>query len=168
MACLCGCGETPSADTRSFVAGHWNRPCRSPDEFAVWKPARDALRLENGRARSRVNAAQRRKDFPDDATERRRMQLWTRYRITPDEYKAMLASQGGVCAVCGTDDPKSGKGGFVVDHAHESGPYNGGRTGDIRGALCGRCNMALGQLGHDVEVLRAAIVYLSKDPAIKR
>lgn len=77
------------------------------------------------------------------------------YGIDLAKYQEMLADQGGVCAICGTDDPK-GKSGtwFVVDHDHASG--------EVRGLLCNRCNRAIGMLAEDHDVLMSAIEYLKK------
>lgn len=77
------------------------------------------------------------------------------YGLTLVQYNEMLDAQGGVCAICGTDDPK-GKSGtyFVVDHDHE--------TGDNRGLLCNRCNRAIGLLGEDPGVLKSAVDYLKR------
>jgi hypothetical protein len=57
------------------------------------------------------------------------------YGITQDEYLRMEASQGGRCAICGTED--KGKWQYLhVDHCHA--------TGKVRGLLCVKCNTALG------------------------
>jgi len=52
--------------------------------------------------------------------------------LTIEQYDAMLASQGGGCAICGAT-PKTRR--LDTDHDH--------RTGQIRGLLCHRCNRAL-------------------------
>ncbi len=67
----------------------------------------------------------------------RSVKLMKLYGISAEEYDARLAAQGGVCALCGTDDPgtKSGKH-MVVDHDHDDGK--------IRGLLCSTCNIWLG------------------------
>lgn len=68
----------------------------------------------------------------------------------------MLASQGGVCAICGQPETIVKKGGVVaslaIDHCHE--------TGKVRGLLCGRCNLGIGCLRHDAETALAAAEYL--------
>src|SRR6266567_1474753 len=69
-----------------------------------------------------------------------------RYGIDSSEVDALLASQGGVCAICGAANPTH------VDHSHA--------TGEVRGILCFSCNRGLGKVNDDVEVLRAMIAYL--------
>ena len=85
---------------------------------------------------------------------RRRSHFKATYGITIQQYDELLAGQGGVCAICGTDKP-NGPGGkyFMVDHNHE--------TGNVRGLLCGRCNFVLGHSKDRVDVLQKAIAYLN-------
>lgn len=57
------------------------------------------------------------------------------------QYSRMLASQNGVCAICGKKETKVDRQNGVlsrlcVDHCH--------RTGNVRGLLCFRCNTNLG------------------------
>ena len=73
------------------------------------------------------------------------------YGLEPGTYDAMLTKQGGRCAICKTDAP-GGKGTFHVDHCHDDG--------HVRGLLCHRCNVGIGQLQHDEAVLLAAVDYL--------
>src|SRR4051812_31058448 len=75
----------------------------------------------------------------------REAHLKRRYNLTPGEYDSMLKAQGGRCAICRTDDPKSNGGrSFAVDHDHA--------TGEVRGLLCAPCNRGLGYFGDDVEM----------------
>ncbi len=71
--------------------------------------------------------------------------------MTPSEFEARLASQGGGCAICGTKTP-GGRGRFVVDHDH--------KTGVVRGLLCNLCNPALGLFKDNPSLLESAIRYL--------
>lgn len=88
----------------------------------------------------------------DDAARAKR--LWDVFRITPDEYDAILAAQDGGCAICGRP-PREGKR-LAVDHDH--------KTGYIRGLLCFVCNRrVLGARSADVLVKTAA--YVSDPPA---
>jgi hypothetical protein len=75
------------------------------------------------------------------------------YGITIEQFEAMLASQGGRCAICRRPFPS----GFDthVDHDHA--------TGRVRGVLCGACNNGLGRFGDDPTVLRRAARYLDRD-----
>jgi hypothetical protein len=86
---------------------------------------------------------------------RRRLQLKQNYDLTPEEYDAMLAAQGGVCAICQKPERVKRQGKVMrmpVDHCHA--------TGRVRALLCHSCNRAIGLLGDDVELLRAATEYL--------
>lgn len=80
------------------------------------------------------------------------------YGITLQQYEQMVQVQNQVCAIC--KQPESGirrnkKLPFCVDHCHG--------TGKIRGLLCIRCNLAIGNFDDDVDRLRAAIDYLTRD-----
>lgn len=75
------------------------------------------------------------------------------YGITLSDYDEMLEVQGGICAICGTEDPK-GRGRFHVDHDHN--------TGAVRGLLCHGCNTSLGHFKDDEDKLLAAVDYLRK------
>jgi hypothetical protein len=87
----------------------------------------------------------------DGASPARRAQL-KRYGISPAEYDALLAKQGGACAIC----RKRSKQRLCVDHCH--------LTGVVRGLLCNECNGALGYLRDDQASLVAALAYLCALP----
>lgn len=77
------------------------------------------------------------------------------YGIEPEEFDAMVAKQGGVCAICGLPPRGKGNGKHLhVDHCHVSGP--------VRGLLCSPCNTALGLFDDNSERLQAAIRYLER------
>ncbi len=76
-----------------------------------------------------------------------------KYGITLADFDALLASQGGACAIC-KGQPNGPGGRFHVDHCHESNK--------VRGLLCGRCNTAIGLLGDDPERIEKAAVYLRR------
>lgn len=74
------------------------------------------------------------------------------FGMTEDGYQRLLASQGGGCAICGrTVTDVTGRR-LAIDHDHE--------TNEVRGLLCHRCNVAIGLMKEDVELLRRAILYL--------
>jgi len=74
------------------------------------------------------------------------------YGISAAEYDALLAKQGGACAIC----RKRSKARLCVDHCHVAGT--------VRGLLCRACNVALGALKDDQASLVAALAYLGALP----
>ncbi len=80
-------------------------------------------------------------------------QIFDIHGITMAQYDAMLEKQGGVCKICGTNTP-GGRGRYHVDHCH--------KTGKIRGLLCNRCNIGLGQFKDNSKILTAAAHYLNE------
>jgi hypothetical protein len=91
----------------------------------------------------------------------RRAHLSVNFGISLQEYEALEAAQGGVCAICkkpeeALDSRRPGfKRKLAVDHCHT--------TGKIRGLLCGCCNTGIGQLKDSVEILENAITYLKRN-----
>jgi hypothetical protein len=71
--------------------------------------------------------------------ERERVRNLAQFGLTIEDYDAMHAAQGGVCAICNQPET-SNRGGKVyrlaVDHDHN--------TGQVRGLLCFKCNSAMG------------------------
>jgi hypothetical protein len=89
------------------------------------------------------------------AAEKRRRHLLIMYGVTPEWYDATLASQEGVCAICGEAETVMRFGKLkmlAVDHDHTSR--------EPRGLLCQGCNQGIGQLGEDPKRMEAAALYL--------
>lgn len=76
-----------------------------------------------------------------DHEHRRRLR---KYGITQEQYDELLASQGGRCPGCGTDDP--GAKGWCIDHCHVNG--------NVRALMCNRCNTILGLADEKATTLR--------------
>jgi len=73
------------------------------------------------------------------------------YGITLEEHTKMFEKQNGVCAIC--KKPGDGKWKkLCVDHCHT--------TGKVRGLLCKRCNIALGEVRDNTHILQSMIEYL--------
>jgi hypothetical protein len=69
------------------------------------------------------------------------------YQMTTDDFDALLAAQGGTCAICQTVPDR-----WHVDHDHS--------TGAVRGILCHLCNQGIGQLRDDPAIVARALDYL--------
>ena len=83
--------------------------------------------------------------------------LWTRFRLRPEAYAALLAAQGGRCAGCRKSEVMTRNGrvrDLCVDHDHACcpGPKSCGQC--VRWLLCGSCNSILGYAQDDEAVLR--------------
>jgi hypothetical protein len=84
---------------------------------------------------------------------KRAWQLQTLYGITVQEYDLLLNKQDNQCAICGTEACMTGRV-FAVDHNHD--------TGEVRGLLCGKCNIGLGQFSDNPALLVRAAAYLER------
>lgn len=82
------------------------------------------------------------------AAYRRKWNLYTRYRLRPEQVDAMRDDQGGVCGIC--KEPMKRE---CVDHCHT--------TNRVRGLLCHRCNVVLHGL-ENPEYMIAATAYLER------
>jgi hypothetical protein len=87
-----------------------------------------------------------------DPQKSRAKNLKNRFGLSLEEYDFMLEQQGDCCAICGTDSPGS-HGRFVVDHNHT--------TNEVRGLLCWSCNVGIGHLQDNPQILLSAFNYLS-------
>ncbi len=72
------------------------------------------------------------------------------YGLTLEEYEGMVAEQNGLCAICRHVCSTGQR--LCVDHDHS--------TGRVRGLLCRSCNIAIGKLGDDPDLVRRALEYL--------
>jgi hypothetical protein len=153
--CECGCGQPTSLAGRTdprigwikgrpvrFIRGHQRRGKRK----AAPAESRRGKLITHNRAYREAGY----KHAPG-------RNLKSMYGITFRQYSGMLVAQCGMCAICGAlpgADPdahrKSSR--LVVDHDH--------KTGRVRGLLCHRCNLMLGQSGDDPARLLDGAKYL--------
>lgn len=86
------------------------------------------------------------------------------YGVTPEWYDQQLSRQRGVCAICGSVNPKSNGGSFHVDHNHKCCTKSCHACDKCRrGLLCGVCNTRLSNL-EQKEWLTKALAYLAQYP----
>lgn len=79
--------------------------------------------------------------------------LKSTYGLSQIDFESMWKNQGGSCPICGAL-LELRKGGYTVDHDHE--------TGQIRGIFCAACNLGLGGFKDSVLSLLNAIIYLKR------
>lgn len=112
-------------------------------------PCRQKAHREIGRATGRNKQYQsnyRKKN--NEAVRKSRLKNW--YGMSLNDYKNLLSSQGGRCAICQEPLEKP-----HIDHEHGTEGLAG-----VRGLLCGPCNHGLGNFKDRIEFLASAIRYL--------
>lgn len=149
--CLCGCHDP----VNKVCSGCGESKPRT--EFNKQSRAFDGLQP----ACRKCTQARDKKRRESDATKARARETWLMrgFGMSIADYDALLESQDGGCAICGSKDArqhnwgkKGTKSNLAVDHDHG--------TGEIRGLLCGPCNAALGGFQDSPELLRRAADYL--------
>jgi hypothetical protein len=122
--------------------------------------AADAAGAEAGTAM--LHASQARRRELRLAAAGRRVQVT--YSLTPEQYDALYAAQGGRCAIC-----RRGKGTarkrLAVDHDHACcvGPTSCGKC--VRGLVCGPCNDVLSHFRDDPTAFERGAEYLRQWPS---
>ena len=80
-----------------------------------------------------------------------------KFGLSGDQYKAMVKTQSGKCAICNRPE-RCTRGGIVknlaIDHCHDSDR--------IRALLCNGCNTAIGLIDEDLEIAKSIVRYLRK------
>lgn len=86
----------------------------------------------------------------------RKYNLPVKYGITAAKFAEMLLSQGGKCACCG--------GAFVMEGAKNNRPCvdHNHKSGEVRSLLCGRCNLAAGNVLDSSEMAEKLAAYLKR------
>jgi len=140
-----GCKDGLRGDCKAcFSARAKVRYAAKSDEIKAYVNAWRRENREHVRAwQKQYNAGRKR--------ENRDTHLRRTFGITLEDFEAMLAAQGGGCAICGRPAPEGTS--LHVDHDHE--------TGVVRGLLCFTCNGALGMLTENEDHLLRAADYVS-------
>lgn len=85
------------------------------------------------------------------------VRLAARFGLTPADWEAIYAEQGGTCYICGRTRGTTKR--LAVEHDHDSLL--------IRGLACGPCNWLLAKLGDDPARFRAIADALEDPPAVR-
>lgn len=161
VSCICGWngGHHPNGMlSRKSYSGHIDSLlkgkflCRRCGEYKYLTDMRPDFRFMCLRCFSEKGNEWQKANPGRAEVHKRRERLMKNYGITISEWDDILASQGGVCAICRKEihDPRGWK--PHVDHDHA--------TDKVRGILCWACNGGLGGFKDNPEYLRAAIAYL--------
>ena len=81
-----------------------------------------------------------------------------KYGLSIEAFEELFKSQKGKCAICGVSEVTISESIYEklnVDHDHN--------TGRVRGLLCPNCNLGIGNLKHNINILNNAIEYLRKE-----
>lgn len=68
-----------------------------------------------------------------------------------------MANDNGHCQLCG--NPWKNSKDCHLDHSH--------KTGKLRGLVCRRCNVSLGQLEENIELFGKMVLYLQKNSPVQ-
>lgn len=89
--------------------------------------------------------------------QKRKEYLKSTYGISLEQYEEMRIAQQYKCYICNRHEdeiPNAGSTALNVDHCHD--------TGIVRKLLCMSCNIALGKVNDDVEILQRCIDYVKE------
>jgi hypothetical protein len=112
---------------------------------------RDYYRLNAEKIRQASRARYYRlRDDPSFKAQRAHKRRTKAYGLSPEQYAAMVAAQGGACAIC---DKVPTNGVLAVDHCHT--------TTRVRGLLCRPCNSFLGRIKDNPAALDRMKKYLT-------
>jgi hypothetical protein len=75
-----------------------------------------------------------------------------KYGITLEQYNNLLKEQNECCKICNKHEKQVSRNRLYVDHNHN--------TKEIRGLLCHNCNVAIGLLKEDCDIMIKMIEYL--------
>jgi len=125
----------------------WCKTEQPHSEFRADKRRKDGLRNEC-RSCARAYAARwARKNYTPQRAAK------GKYGLSPEVYDFLMKAQDQRCAICYEPFDRSQHSKRpCVDHDHE--------TGRIRGLLCRQCNVGIGNLRDDPDILYAAMRYL--------
>jgi len=123
-----------------------------------WKSIKHKRRLAHCKKCNLIAEQQRRKRNPQkQIVDTRRANLKSNFGMTIEQYEAMLTAQNNLCAICGNLETHCIKGQLLrlaVDHDHA--------TDTNRALLCGKCNLAAGNVNDSSERAKQLLAYLEK------
>ena len=125
----------------------WCMPCKREKDRAY---SSRYCKADPERRRASALAYRRRNE--DAASERH---LRYKYGLDRRGVQELIEQQGGACALCRTELGDV----YHVDHDHSCCPGKKTCGKCVRGVLCRKCNLGLGQFNDDPDLLAAAAAY---------
>lgn len=125
---------------------------RRKDGLAARCRSCDKERYES--RKEHINELRRTNGNPEFILRNKRNNIWAYYKLTPDEYDALIANG---CEVCGTHEN------LAIDHDHNCCPGKKTCGKCIRGVLCRIHNLAEGYLQSDPNLAMALAAYMLKN-----
>lgn len=120
--------------------------------MCLYACAEDKLKTPEGSKARKEIVAKYDKKFNANPDNHRNRNYKSKYGITLDDYNRMLEEQDGLCVICHKPETvRSSR--LSVDHSHA--------TNRVRGLLCNRCNLLLGNAYDSIELLQECINYLN-------
>lgn len=119
----------------------------NPEKVQQWNKEHDKRRLDLVKARQERN---HKRHYHERKGRIREGFLKRTYGITTVEYEALVAKQNGLCAICNQLPARDLR--LAIDHDHI--------TGKIRALLCNDCNLVLGHVENNIDLLPAMLDYL--------
>jgi hypothetical protein len=160
-----GCTGNSKRIVKSYCLMHYTR-LRTKGELGPAQKLPDSwgtCLVENCSTKAGPTGACRRHWHSVNSPDRSRKRSLKYKGLTIDDYERILKEQGGGCKICGTKTPGHQRKNFAVDHDHTCCPGTVKHCGKcFRGLLCTRCNLILGELKDDTELLNKMITYLNQ------
>jgi len=121
--------------------------CTSAYAFAHRRKNLEHVRMRDVAARKRRH--EKPQNFEKTRSKRVAYFLMKKYEVTVNQYNDQFLIQKGLCFICNKSEyPRL----LCVDHCH--------LTSKIRGLLCSKCNLGLGNFCDNTDLLVKAIQYL--------
>lgn len=138
----------------------WTPSCRKARRYicrACWVARQKAYQIKdpNWREKRQLRSKAYRENLDPEVKRKRARDTRCRYirktfGISLDQYEEMVLERNGCCDICKSGT--KGMGTLHIDHCH--------KTGMVRGLLCMNCNVSLGLMYDDPEIMENAIKYI--------
>lgn len=149
--------KTHCKNGHEFTTENTYIPPRGPNKRCCRRCRCEKVKEYHSRNREEINRRKRCRRSTVTKEERRRLNL-QQSGWTPELWKNKLQEQEGKCAICKkvlTFEDKITGSRACADHLHIKPPKP-------RGILCANCNLGIGNLQENYDIMEAAIAYVKK------